>query len=160
MAWTAPRTWVTGEIVTAAHLNVHLRDNTLDLDRRTSTIQGAVGAVESTTSTSYTDLATVGPSVAVTIGAVGKALVSLYTALSNATANFALMSWGTTGATTTFATDDWSIQTNTTSDIRVGATVMFSGGVAGSTTFNAKYRATGGTAAFNARRILATALGA
>lgn len=27
MAWTAPRTWVVGEIVTAAQLNTHLRDN-------------------------------------------------------------------------------------------------------------------------------------
>ena len=27
MAWTAPRTWVVGEIVTAAQLNTHIRDN-------------------------------------------------------------------------------------------------------------------------------------
>lgn len=27
MAWTAPRTWVTGEIVTSALLNTHVRDN-------------------------------------------------------------------------------------------------------------------------------------
>jgi hypothetical protein len=27
MAWTTPRTWVTSEIVTAAQLNTHLRDN-------------------------------------------------------------------------------------------------------------------------------------
>lgn len=27
MAWTTPRTWVVGEIVTAALLNTHLRDN-------------------------------------------------------------------------------------------------------------------------------------
>lgn len=27
MAWTAPRTWVTGEVVTAALFNTHLRDN-------------------------------------------------------------------------------------------------------------------------------------
>lgn len=27
MAWTSPRTWVSGEVVTAALLNVHLRDN-------------------------------------------------------------------------------------------------------------------------------------
>lgn len=27
MAWTAPRTWVTGEVVTAALLNTHIRDN-------------------------------------------------------------------------------------------------------------------------------------
>jgi len=27
MTWTSPRTWVTGETVTAAQLNTHLRDN-------------------------------------------------------------------------------------------------------------------------------------
>ena len=27
MAWTAPRTWVTGEVVTAAVMNTHVRDN-------------------------------------------------------------------------------------------------------------------------------------
>lgn len=160
MAWTAPRTWVTSEVVTAAQLNTHLRDNLIDLDRRTTTTQGAVGALQSTTSTAYTDMATVGPAVTVTIGAVGKALVSLYCALSNASGNFALMSWSTIGASTTFASDDWSLQYNGTSDVRMGGTVMFLGGAAGSTTFTAKYRATSGTAAFNARRILVTPLGA
>jgi len=29
MAWTAPRTWVAGELVTAALVNVHVRDNEL-----------------------------------------------------------------------------------------------------------------------------------
>jgi hypothetical protein len=32
MAWTAPRTWVTSEVVTAAQLNTHLRDNELWLN--------------------------------------------------------------------------------------------------------------------------------
>ena len=27
MAWTAPRTWVTGELVTAAFMNTYIRDN-------------------------------------------------------------------------------------------------------------------------------------
>ncbi len=31
MAWTAPRTWVTGEVVTAALMNTHVRDNLADL---------------------------------------------------------------------------------------------------------------------------------
>ena len=30
MAWTAPRTWVTGEVVTAALMNTHVRDNLLE----------------------------------------------------------------------------------------------------------------------------------
>ncbi|MFA4973636.1 MAG: hypothetical protein WC683_13580 [bacterium] len=35
MAWTAPRTWATGEIVTAAMLNTHVRDNELYLKGET-----------------------------------------------------------------------------------------------------------------------------
>jgi hypothetical protein len=31
MAWTAPRTWVTGEIVTSSQLNTHVRDNLLSV---------------------------------------------------------------------------------------------------------------------------------
>lgn len=31
MAWTAPRTWVTGELVTASIMNTHIRDNQLYL---------------------------------------------------------------------------------------------------------------------------------
>lgn len=38
MAWTAPRTWVVGEILTAALLNTHLRDNLLYLKGDTAWI--------------------------------------------------------------------------------------------------------------------------
>jgi hypothetical protein len=31
MAWTTPRTWVTGETVTAAQMNAHVRDNFNDI---------------------------------------------------------------------------------------------------------------------------------
>lgn len=34
MTWTAPRTWVTSEVVTAAMMNAHVRDNTLALSDR------------------------------------------------------------------------------------------------------------------------------
>lgn len=34
MAWTAPRTWVTGEVVTASQMNTHVRDDMLALGRR------------------------------------------------------------------------------------------------------------------------------
>lgn len=32
MAWTSPRSWVTGEVLTAALLNTHLRDQLLELN--------------------------------------------------------------------------------------------------------------------------------
>lgn len=37
MAWTTPRTWVTGELVTAALLNTHLRDNLAAITESDST---------------------------------------------------------------------------------------------------------------------------
>ncbi len=40
MAWTAPRTWVTGETVTAALLNAHVRDNLLETSAATVTTAG------------------------------------------------------------------------------------------------------------------------
>lgn len=41
MAWTAPRTYVTGEIVTASILNTDVRDNLLAVDQHQHT--GAAG---------------------------------------------------------------------------------------------------------------------
>lgn len=40
MAWTTPRTWVTGEIVTAALMNTHVRDNLLETSAATATTAG------------------------------------------------------------------------------------------------------------------------
>lgn len=36
MAWTSPRTWVAGEVLTAALLNTHVRDNLLELNSTAS----------------------------------------------------------------------------------------------------------------------------
>jgi hypothetical protein len=44
MAWTTPRSWVAGEVVTAALLNTHLRDNL------TATPRGVLGYAEVTAS--------------------------------------------------------------------------------------------------------------
>jgi len=41
MAWTTPRTWTTGELVTAAIMNTHVRDNLNVVN--TSTVQGIIG---------------------------------------------------------------------------------------------------------------------
>lgn len=158
MAWVTPRTWTVGEVVTAAKLN-EVRDSLIDLDRRTSPVQSYVATLQGTTSVSYTDLATVGPAVTVTIGSTGKALVGIYAAYSNPSGNFALMAFAVSGATTVAATDTACLQANVTSDVRNGAVVIQSGLNAGSTTFTAKYKATGGTANFNGRTLWVTPLG-
>ena len=162
MSWTAPRTWVTGEIVTAAIMNTHIRDNQVDLDRRTSPTEATVNTGQSTSSTSYTDLATAGPAVTVTIGATGKALVAIYTSAANTTNNYALASYAVSGATTVAASDLSSVQHGNSIAIRAGATLLQTGLSAGSNTFTMKYRkdAGAGTADFTGRRILVTPLGA
>lgn len=159
MSWNGIHTWTVGERLTAANMNLYVSDNTSDLDRRTSPIQSSVVAIESTTSTSYTDLTTLGPAVTVTIGSTGKALVGIYAAYSNASGNFALMSYAISGATTVAATDTYALQANATSDVRNGAVTVVSGLNPGSTTFTAKYRVTAGTGAFNGRFLWVCPLG-
>lgn len=52
MAWTAPRTWIDGEVPTAALLNTHLRDNLAIL----KTIRDASGKLSALDSTTLADL--------------------------------------------------------------------------------------------------------
>ena len=53
MAWSSPRTWTTGEIVTAALMNTHLRDNLNVLNPNSFTYIHAPGAVLSAGSVTY-----------------------------------------------------------------------------------------------------------
>lgn len=41
MAWTAPRTWVAGEVPTAAMMNAHIRDNLLAIGQHTYVFKAA-----------------------------------------------------------------------------------------------------------------------
>lgn len=47
MSWTAPRTWVTGEVVTSTIMNAHVRDNLLEVPAR---IEGSLNVTTSFTS--------------------------------------------------------------------------------------------------------------
>ena len=151
---------MTGAIITAAFWNTGGRDNLIDLDRRTSPIQAIVGTAESTTSTAWTDLATVGPAVTQIIGSTGKAIVGILAAYSNASSNFALMGYAVSGATVVSANDTISLQTATPSDVRNGIVVVQGSLNAGSNTFTAKYRVTAGTGNYNGRLIWVSPLGA
>ncbi len=46
MAWTIPRTWVAGELVTAAIMNVHIRDNFNVLREREVWFSGTPGILQ------------------------------------------------------------------------------------------------------------------
>ncbi len=50
MAWTAPRTWVTGETVTAALMNAHIRDNLLETSAATVTTAGDIAYADAANS--------------------------------------------------------------------------------------------------------------
>jgi len=57
MAWTSPRTWVAGELVTAALMNAHVRDNLLILkDPVSDDYLTNEGSDYTTSSTSYVDV--------------------------------------------------------------------------------------------------------
>lgn len=155
MAWSNPQShiWATGEIVTAANMNTYITNNL-------SFLGGTSGAVvatsQTTTSTTYTDLATSGPAVTVTTQTT--AVVTLTAQFSNNTINdAAYMSVAVSGSTTLAAADAngvfWQSLAAAGGFNQQGGTVWLSGLTAGSNVFTAKYRANGGTATFSARTI-------
>lgn len=174
MAWTVPKTWVGGEVPTAALLNAQLRDNMLETMPAKATTSGQifvgngvnsiVGRVpdgarvttgETTTSTSYTDLATVGPSVTITHGVYAAIFWSC--SIQNTTANAdTYMSWAMTGSNTRAAGDLYSVRQDgvPASNVwRMGSVDIHSGLTPGTTTFTAKYRCDSGTASYSDRFI-------
>lgn len=163
MSWTAPRTWVTGEVVTAALLNTHLRDMAMDLDRRTSPVTAAVLTLESTASAAFTDLATAGPAVTATIGATNKALLSMMCRQYNSSAGEStLMAPAISGATTYAAADALALSfTSPTGggEVRHGMTIPYTALNPGATTATLKYRRTNGTGSFSERIITLQPLG-
>ncbi len=127
-------------------------------------VSGTVAASQTTNSTTYVDLSTAGPSAAVTIGASGKALVTLTGQVSpDANGRTAFMGFAVSGATTVAAGDAQSLSTlisggnGTPIPTTQGSvTYLVSGLTAGSNTFTAKYRVTAGTGTFVNRNIIVT----
>jgi hypothetical protein len=122
------------------------------------TTQGLVSASETTTSTTYADLATVGPAATVTVGPSGRVLVILSAHLSgSAAADGVFMSYAISGATTVAAGDDVALHVVTqaaTNGIKFAYIHLNTGLAAGPTTWTAKYRITADTATFRYRRII------
>lgn len=114
---------------------------------------------QSTASITYVDLATVGPTATVAIGATGKALIILTCNLTNDGANIrSLMSFAASGANTIAADDAraiWNNQASGGGAEQQSAVYLRTGLTAGSTTFTAKYRTSSGaqTATFVNREI-------
>jgi hypothetical protein len=175
MAWSTPLTAVSNAALTAAQWNASVRDNLLETAPAKATGAGqlfvstAANAIAArtpsgtiiltavtTASTSYTDLATVGPAVTVTTGT--QAIVIVSGQLSNATAGqSALMSFDVSGASTVAASDNRALRvvSATASASLEASRVNILNLTPGSNVFTCRYRANAsGTASFDTRNIL------
>ena len=120
-----------------------------------------VATQQTTTSTSYTDLATSGPAVTVTTGTKVLVIISAGEIRNQNSSGECDMSFAVSGATTVAAADATSVGiTSAASNETFRPTGAFIITVtAGSNTFTAKYRVGGGTGVFANRRISVVNLG-
>lgn len=160
MGWTNMKTWVS-ELFTAADVNTYLGANITDLHRRTTLHWEQVVTSESTTSTTYTNLATVGPAVTnVEVGQSGRVLITLTSSLSHASGGICVMGYEFSGATTGSASDSFALSGSSPAGLRMSATYVQASLNPGMHTFTAKYRTNGGTATFAGRNIIVLPLSA
>ncbi|MER5252892.1 hypothetical protein [Streptomyces sp. NPDC002855] len=163
MAWTSPMTAIANEVFTAAQYNQHIRDNLLETAPALATTAGAhfvsvaanqlvervsasatVATSETTTSTTFTDLATVGPEVTVNTGTM--AFVVIGCALGNAVGatGDAMMTYAISGTTTVAASDNSEVARligdRNNFRYRASRASMVTGLTPGDNTFTAKYR--------------------
>lgn len=170
MAWSSPMTAVAGATFTAAQFNQFVRDN---LNMTAPALASAAGQIfvstaanaiaartpgvatiatsQTTTSTTYADLATVGPSVTITTGT--QALVWFGALISNSGANSSRMSVAVSSASTVAASDAWAAVNVGTSANRIFSAHMFTGLTAGSNIFTAKYDVSAGTGTYVNREL-------
>jgi hypothetical protein len=181
VAWSVPLTAVSNSALTAAQWNASVRDNLLETVPAKATTAGrvfvatglnsiaeraigsaTVNAQETTTSTSFVDLATVGPSATLTTGQT--VIVILSAALFNTVAgSTAQMSVQVSGASSVSpgVTIALIYESGSASDVsQMSYAFPISGLTAGSNTFTAKYRADpSGTATFLRRHLIVLPFG-
>lgn len=169
-------TAVANTAFTAAQFNTHVRDNLLECSPAQATAAGriivtdglnsvterqptqsAVNTSETTTSTSYTDLATVGPAVS-SLATGALAIVVVTGLLQNSSAG-AISSIGVdvTGASSVSATDASALryESGNASDLaQMSHTILYGGLTPGANTFTCKYKCSTGTSTFVNRRLL------
>jgi len=173
MTWTAPKTFIANDTLSSAELNVHLRDNLLEAAPAKARNVGAyfvsngdntlseripTGDLESTAeqsaSTSYVDLATIGPSVTATTQSQAFVIISCH--MYNSGANAVWMSYDVSGTTVTAAADNRALMFNNAAGQgqRAGVVILHATLIPGPNTFTAKYRvSTAGTGTWSDRRI-------
>lgn len=172
MAWTAPMTAVAGSVFTAAQFNASIRDNLNECPAAKATTPGGYFTVsdtnqvaqrvygdaivetsEATTSTTYTALATAGPSVTVTSG---PQLIIHTTAdlVCNTAGQTARMTFNISGASSIAENDIRALKNTSTTNLRATVTTVMTV-TPGVNTVTMVYRTSGtSTATFANRRLI------
>ena len=123
-----------------------------NLEALRGTAGAAVNTSETTTSTTFTDLATVGPAVTLDTGT--SAIVFIAAQVSNSGANLSFMSVAVSGASSIAAAfDNVLMYHNGTSGAHHGSFGILTGLTAGTNIFTAKYSVGGGTGTWLRRKI-------
>lgn len=171
MTWSTPLTAVSNAALTAAQWNASVRDNLLEVAPAKATTAGyhfvstgtnaiaerailtaAVSTSETTTSTTYTDLATAGPSVSLTTGT--QALVWIAASLSNSSSSsFSAATTDISGATTAGGGIANAVVNYGTLANRFGVCWLATGLTSGVNAFKINYRVNAGTGTFADRSI-------
>ncbi|MHA7703390.1 DUF7257 domain-containing protein [Mycobacterium sp. ML4] len=120
-----------------------------------------VSTSQTTTSTTYADLATTTDTVTVNVGSSGMVAVFIYSNMQN-TGNAGIWtSFAISGATTLAASDSYAVEYSTPGagwEARIGSPFIVPNLNPGSTTFKMKYRVNAGTGSWKDRRISAIPL--
>jgi hypothetical protein len=120
----------------------------------------AVATSQATSSTTYVNLTTEGPSVTLTVPPSGRALVSVTAAMFGSTGNTScFMGFEVTGGPTVLPNDGNALILAGNTEQKASASFVVAGLTAGSTvTIQAKYRTSAGTCTFSTRSIFAIPL--
>ncbi len=113
-----------------------------------------VAASETSSSASYGDLNTVGPSVTATIGATGLARVTISTMVVCTSTNTAYASFVASGANTIACADTSALICTSTGLFAMSYATWLTGLAAGATTFKVQYKSSTSTATFQNRTIM------
>ena len=180
MAWSAPMTAVANATFTAAQFNQYVRDNLNETAPAKATSAGSyfvadgvnsiaertsagntVLTSQTTTSTSFTNLATIGPTITVETGPM--ALLFSHCQLSNSGVGQSYAGVEVSGASSIAPALNRSINIDNAAGVVIGAgtSVIYEGGIVltpGSNTFTMKYRVSSGTGTFADRRLFVVPL--
>jgi hypothetical protein len=120
-------------------------------------LHDTVDTLETTAATSYTDLATVGPTVTVAHGAQALAMISARVFNSTSGA-FTYTSIGSSGANVITPLDTYALEREGTDRIRATSCHKFTALTPGTTNFIAKYKVGSGTGSWMRRELIMMAL--